>query len=148
MTQQPAPVGRPTRELVLDSEGIPAPVMIALEARAAGNSWKQSAEIAGVAVTSLREWRKHAIVRDTLNEMVRDKLAGATATLVDATPLLAKELISLAMDRKNKPYSRVNAMALVFQTVATHLLDQSQAEQMAELKQQLERLEAGAPIDV
>ena len=69
--------------------------MIALEARAAGNSWKQSAEIAGVAVTSLREWRKHAIVRDTLNELVRDKLAGATATLVDATPLLAKELIRL-----------------------------------------------------
>ena len=110
----PAPIGRPTRELVLDSEGIPAPVMIALEARAAGNSWKQSAEIAGVAVTSLREWRKHAIVRDTLNEMVRDKLAGATATLVDATPLLAKELISLAMDSRNKPYSRVNAMPLVF----------------------------------
>ena len=100
MTEQPAPVGRPTRELVLDSEGIPAPVMIALEARAAGNSWKQSAEIAGVAVTSLREWRKHAIVRDTLNEMVRDKLAGATATLVDATLLLAKELISLAMDSR------------------------------------------------
>ena len=148
MTEQPAPIGRPTRELVLDSEGIPAPVMIALEARAAGNSWKQSAEIAGVAVTSLREWRKHAIVRETLNEMVRDKLAGATATLVDATPLLAKELIALAMDSRNEPYSRVNAMVLVFQTVATHLLDQSQAEQMAELKQQLERLEAGSSIDV
>ena len=148
MKEQPVHIGRPTRELVLDSEGIPAPVMIALEARAAGNSWKQSAEIAGVAVTSLREWRKQAIVRDTLNEMVRDKLAGATAKLVDATPRVAEELIELAMDRKNKPYSRVNAMALVFQTVATHLLDQSQAEQMAELKQQLERLEAGAPIDV
>ena len=114
MTEKPVHIRRPTRELVLDSEGIPAPVMIALEARAAGNSWKQSAEIAGVAVTSLREWRKHAIVRDTLNEMVRDKLAGATATLVDATPLLAKELISLAMDSRNKPYSRVNAMPLVF----------------------------------
>ena len=46
------------------------------------------------------------------------------------------------------PYSRVNAMALVFQTVATHLIDQSQQEQLDELKQQLERLEAGAPIDV
>ena len=131
MTEQPVHIGRPTRELVLDSEGIPAPVMIALEARAAGNSWKQSAEIAGVAVTSLREWRKHANVRDTLNEMVRDKLAGATAKLVDATPRVAEELIELAMDRKNKPYSRVNAMALVFQTVATHLIDQSQQEQLA-----------------
>ena len=87
-------------------------------------------------------------MRKTLNELIRDKLAGATATLVDATPRLAEELIALAMDRKNKPYSRVNAMALVFQNVATHLLDQSQAEQMAELKQQLERLEAGSPIDV
>ena len=76
------------------------------------------------------------------------KLAGATATLVDAKPLLAKELIALAMDSRNKPYSRVNVMALVFQTVATHLIDQSQQEQMAELKQQLERLEADSPIDV
>ena len=148
MTELPAPLGRPTRELVLDREGIPAPVMIALEARAAGNSWKQAAEIGQIHVNALREWRKHAVVRETLNEMVRDKLAGATATLVDATPLLAKELIALAMDSRNKPYSRVNAMALVFQTVATHLVDQSQQEQMAELKQQLERLESGAPIDV
>ena len=148
MTEQPVHIGRHTRELVLDSEGIPAPVMIALEARAAGNSWKQSAELAGVAVTSLREWRKHSIVRETLNDMVRDKLAGATAKLVDATPRIAEELISLAMDSRNKPYSPVNAMALVFQTVATRLINQSQQEQLAELKQQLERLEAGAPIDV
>ena len=122
--------------------------MLALEARAAGNSWKASAELGGIAITSLRELRKLKVVRDTLNEMVRDKLAGATAKLVDATPRLAEELISLAMDSRNTPYSRVNAMALVFQTVATHLLDQSQQEQMAELKQQLERLEAGSPIDV
>ena len=74
----------------------------------------------------MREWRKHSIVRDSLNELVRDKLAGATGTLVDATPLLARELIALAMDSHNKPYSRVNAMALVFQAVATHLIDQSQ----------------------
>ena len=148
MTDKPVAVGRPPREVILDSEGIPAPVMIALEACAAGNSWKQAAEIGQIHVTALREWRKHDIVRKTLNELIRDKLAGATATLVDATPRLAEELIALAMDRKNKTYSRVNAMALVFQTVATHLLDQSQAEQMAELKQQLERLEAGSPIDV
>ena len=141
-------VGRPPREVVLDREGIPAPVMLALEARAAGNSWKDSAAMGNIAICSLREWRKFKIVRDTLNEMVREKLAGATAKLVDATPRLAEELISLAMDSRNKPYSRVNAMALVFQTVATHLIDQSQQEQMAELKQQLERLQAGAPIDV
>jgi len=74
--------------------------------------------------------------------------ANPTATLVAEKPLLAKELIALAMDSRNKPYSRVNAMALVFQTVATHLIDQSQQEQIAELKQQLESLEAGTPIDV
>ena len=39
-------------------------------------------------------------------------------------------------------------MALVYQTVATHLIDQSQQEQLVALKQQLERLEAGPPIDV
>ena len=143
-----SPVGRPTREMVLDREGIPAPVLLALEARAAGNSWKQSAELGKIHINALRQWRQHPVVRETLNEMVRDKLAGATAKLVDATPRLADELIALAMDSRNKPYSRVNAMALVFQTVATHLIDQSQQEQLAELKQQLERIEAGAPIDV
>jgi len=39
-------------------------------------------------------------------------------------------------------------MALVFQTVATHLIDQSQQEQIDELKQHLERFEGVAPIDV
>ncbi len=143
-----APIGRPTRELVLDSEGIPAPVLLALEARAAGNSWKQSAEIGKIHINALRQRSKHAVVREILNEMVRDKLAGATAKLVDATPRLSGALIALAMDSRNKPYSRVNAMALVFQTVATHLIDQSQQEQLVELKQQLDRLEAGSPIDV
>ena len=52
------------------------------------------------------------------------------------------------MYSRNNPSSRVNAMAFMFQTVATHLIDQSQQEQLAELKQQLERLEAGATIDV
>ena len=80
--------------------------------------------------------------------MVRDKLAGATPKLVNSTPLLAKELILLAIDSSDKAYSRVNAMALVFQTVAMHLIDQTQQEQMVELKQHLERLDAGAPSDV
>ena len=110
-----APLGRPTREMVLDSEVIPAPVMLALEARAACNSWKQAAEIGRIHITALREWRKHPA---TLNEMVRDKLAGAISKLVDATPRLADELIALAMDSRNKPHGRVNAMALVFEKVA------------------------------
>ncbi|QNI94555.1 hypothetical protein SynA15127_01476 [Synechococcus sp. A15-127] len=42
------------------------------------------------------------------------------------------------MDSRNKPYSRVNAIALAFQTVATHLIDQWQQEQLAELKLQLD----------
>ena len=50
-------IGRPTREMVLDREGIPAPVLLALEARAAGNSWKQSAELGKIHINALRQWR-------------------------------------------------------------------------------------------
>ena len=64
MTEKLA-VGRPPREVVLDRDGIPSQVLLALEARAAGNSWKASAELGGIAVTSLREWRKLKVVRDT-----------------------------------------------------------------------------------
>ena len=142
-------VGRPPREVVLDREGIPAPVMLALEARAAGNSWKDSAAMGNIAICSLREWRKHKVVRDTLNEMVRDKLAGATARLVDATPRIADMLIAVALDERSKPYSRVAAADLVFRTVATHLLEANQQEQIAAIREQLEVLEnGGSVIDV
>ena len=139
-------VGRPPREVVLDRDGIPTPVLLALEARAAGNNWKACAELGGIAVTSLREWRKLKIVRDTLNEMVRDKLAGATAKLVDATPRIADMLIAVALDERSKPYSRVAAADLVFRTVATHLLAANQQEQIAAIREQLEVLENGGPV--
>ena len=139
-------VGRPPREVVLDRDGIPSQVLLALEARAAGNSWKACAELGGIAVTSLREWRKLKIVRDTLNEMVRDKLAGATAKLVEATPRIADMLIAVALDERSKPYSRVAAADLVFRTVATHLLEANQQEQIAAIREQLEMLENGGPV--
>ncbi len=139
-------VGRPPREVVLDRDGIPSQVLLALEARAAGNSLKACAELGGIAVTSLREWRKLKIVRDTLNEMVRDKLAGATAKLVDATPRIADMLIAVALDERSKPYSRVAAADLVFRTVATHLLEANQQEQIAAIREQLEMLENGGPV--
>ena len=92
------------------------------------------------------EWRKFKIVRDTLNEMVREKLAGATAKLVDATPRIADMLIAVALDPRSKPYSRVAAADLVFRTVATHLLESNQQEQISAIREQLEQLEAGGPI--
>ena len=130
----------------MDRDGIPPPVLLALEARAAGNSWKDSAEMGGIAICSLREWRKHKVVRDTLNEMVREKLAGATARLVDATPRIADMLIAVALDERSKPYSGVAAADLVFRTVATHLLEANQQEQIAAIREQLEKLENGGPV--
>ena len=64
-----------------------------------------------------------------------------TATPVDATPLLTRKLTALAMHSRNEPYSGIKAMALVIRTVDTHLVDQSEQKQMAELNQQLEELE-------
>ena len=58
-----ATVGRHNRELVVQEEGIPPTVLIALEARAAGNSWNQSAEIGQIDVNSLRQWRRLLEVR-------------------------------------------------------------------------------------
>jgi len=81
-----------------------------------------------------------------IDEMVRDKLAGATAKLVDATPRIADMLIAVALDERSKPYSRVAAADLVFRTVATQLLEVSQQEQISAIREQLEQLEAGGPI--
>jgi len=140
------PVGRPPREVVLDRDGIPSAVLLALQARASGNSWIDSAKLGGIDVSSLREWRKLKVVRETLNEMVREKLAGATARMVDATPRIADMLIGVALDARSKPYSRVAAADLIFRTIGTHLLEASQQEQLDAIRSQLEALESGGPV--
>ena len=76
-------------------------MLLELDARAVGNSWKASAELGGVAISSLTEWRKLKVVRDTLNEMVRETLAGATARLVDATPRISDMLIAVALHERS-----------------------------------------------
>ena len=119
---------------------------LALEARAAGNSWMASAELGGIAISSLREWRKLKVVCDTLNEMVRETLAGATARLVDATPSIADMLIAVVLEERSKPYIRIAAADLVFRTVARRLLEASQQEQIAAIREQLEVLENGGPV--
>ena len=73
-------------------------------------------------------------------------MAGATAKLVDATPRIADMLIAVALDPRSKPHSRVAASDLVFRTVATHLLESNQQEQISAIREQLEQLEAGGPI--
>ncbi len=55
-------------------------------------------------------------------------------------------LIAMALDPKSKPYSHVAAADLVFRTVATHLLEVNQQEQISAIREQLEQLEAGGPI--
>ena len=139
-------LGRPPREVVLDREGIPALVMLALEARAASNSWEDSASMGNIAICSLQEWRKHKVVRDTLNEMMRDKLAGATARLVDATPRIAEMVIGVALDERSKPYCRVAAADLTIRTIGTHLLETNQQEQIAAFREQLEVFENGGSV--
>ena len=102
MSDETVALGRPTRETMLDREGLPPPVVIALQARAAGNTWTRAAEIGGLHVTALREWRKLPACRQALDEMVRDNLGTATAKLTEAMPKVADELIALTLDRKLK----------------------------------------------
>ena len=148
MSEECVALGRPTREAVLDREGLPPPVVLALQARASGNTWAKAAEIGGLHVTALREWRKLPACRQALDEMVRDNVSLCTTKLTEAMPKVADELIDLALDKRLKAYSRVSAMALLFQTVAAHLLDAGQREEMTALREQLDRLEQCQAIDV
>ena len=136
-------VGRPPREVVLDRDGIPAG-SVGVRGACSGNSWKASAELGG-AISSLREWRKLKVGRDTLNEMVRETLAGATARLVDATPRIAEMLIGVALDEIEAVQPGA-AADLIFRTIGTHLLEANQQEQLNAIREQLEQLENGGPV--
>ena len=82
--------------------------------------------------------------------MVRENINTANNVLTNALPRLADELVTMAMDRSVKAYSRIAAISEVFKIVNTNVLEAEQRRQLQAIRQLLDNLEDGGSqvIDV
>ena len=80
--------------------------------------------------------------------MVRENINTANSVLTNALPRLADELVTMAMDKSVKPYSRIAAISEAFKILQTDVVEQQQREQIEAIKAQLTALEDSQTIDV
>ena len=82
--------------------------------------------------------------------MVRKNINTANSVLTNALPRLADELVTMAMDKSVKPYSRIAAISEAFKIVNTNVLEAEQRKQLQAIRAHLDRLEDGGSqvIDV
>ncbi len=82
--------------------------------------------------------------------MVRKNINTANNVLTNTLPWLADELVTMAMDKSVKPYSRIAAISEVFKIVNTNVLEAEQRKQLQAIRAHLDRLEDGGSqvIDV
>ena len=75
--------------------------------------------------------------------MVRKNINTANNVLTNALPRLADELVTMAMDRSVKAYSRIAAISEVFKIVNTNVLETEQRKQLQAIRLLLDNLEDG-----
>ena len=82
--------------------------------------------------------------------MVRKNINTANNVLTNTLPWLADELVTMAMDKSVKPYSRIAAISEAFKIVNTNVLEAEQRKQLQAIRAHLDRLEDGGSqvIDV
>ena len=75
--------------------------------------------------------------------MVRENLNVANSVLTNALPRLADELVSMALDKSVKPYSRIAAISEAFKVVNQNVLEAKQRKQLQAIRAHLDTLEDG-----
>ena len=70
--------------------------------------------------------------------------------LTNALPRLADELVTMALDKSVKPYSRIAAISEAFKIVQSNVLEAEQRKQLQAIRAHLDSLEDGGSqvIDV
>jgi hypothetical protein len=136
----------PSGRLPRESGPLTPQVQKALVARAGGMTWKAAAEVAGMSAKCLGEWRGHPDFQPFLDRQIQDVLGEAHSTLAKGAPLVASELLRVALDPKEKGYVKVQAAEAVFKVVQTGVVEAEQRAQLRAIREQLQALEAGGRV--
>lgn len=130
---------------------VPPKVLTGLTLAASGSSWDDAASAVGLKAATLRRWhRTDPRCQDFIETVVRENINTANSVLSNALPRLADELVTLALDKNVKPYSRIAAIKEAFGIVNTNVLEAEQRRQLQAIRAHLDSLEDGGSqvIDV
>ena len=134
--------GRPPKE----AGPLTPQVQKALVARAGGLTWKAAADVAGMSARCLSEWRSHPDFQPFLDRQIQDVLGEAHSTLANGAPLVASELLRIALDPGERGYVKVQAAEAVFKVVQTGVVEAEQRAQLRAIREQLQALETGGRV--
>ena len=97
----------------------------------------------------LGEWRAHPDFQQFLDRQIQDVLGEAQSTMANRAPLVASELLRIALDPKEKGYVKVQTAEAVFKVVQTGMGEAEQRAQLTAIRGLQHELEAeGRFIDV
>ena len=126
-------------------------VLTGLTLATSGSSWDDAASVVGLKAATLRRWhRTDPRCQEFIETVVQENINTANNVLSNALPPLADELISIALDKPTKPYSRIAAISEAFKVVNTSVLEAEQRKQLQAIRAHFDSLEAGGAqvIDV
>ncbi len=151
MTTSPADENQLQRREKQASAPVPPKVLTGLTLAASGSSWDDAAAAVGLKAATLRRWhRNDPRCHDFIETVVRENISTANNVLSNALPRLADELVTMALDKTVKPYSRIAAISEAFKIVNTNVLEAEQRRQLQAIRAHLNSLEDGGAqvIDV
>ena len=97
---------------------VPPRVLTGLTLAATGSSRDDAAAAVGLKAATLRRWhRSDPRCQEFIEQVVRENLNVANSVLTNALPRLADELVTMALDKSVKPYSRIQAISEAFKVV-------------------------------
>ena len=119
-------------------------VLTGLTLAASGSSWDDAAAAVGLKAATLRRWhRSDPRCQEFIEQVVRENLNVANSVLTNALPRLADELVTMALDKCVKPYSRIAAISEAFKVVNQNVLETEQRKQLQAFRAHLDNLEDG-----
>ena len=151
MTTSPANENQLQHREKQASAPVPPKVLTGLTLAASGSSWDDAAAAVGLKAATLRRWhRNDPRCHDFIETVVRENISTANNVLSNALPRLADELVTMALDKTVKPYSRIAAISEAFKIVNTNVLEAEQRKQLQAIRAHLDSLEDGSAqvIDV
>ena len=98
---------------------------------------------------TLRKYvRDHPDANDFLERQTQDALDQSHSKLIAAEPAAAQRLIDVINDESNRGYVVVPAVESLFRIIDRGITDREKAEQLKEIRESINALEAGRVVDV
>ena len=144
MTMTPADKNQSQHQENQAPSPVPPRVLTGLTLAASGSSWDDAAAAVGLKAATLRRWhRSDPRCQEFVEQVVRENLNVASSVLTNTLPRLADELVTMALDKTVKPYSRIQAISEAFKVVNQNVLEAEQRKQLQAIRAHLDNLEDG-----